>query len=118
MGEALGQLSERNGKLVAALCCTHYGYCADVFTQAFTTAGRKEVEIINPNEKMAGLLFTPAAAGKFPAPSVVVKVVSRAFLSPEENRSISALLEKDSPKTAQALRSYEQNSDLFPFQRE
>jgi glutamate racemase len=118
VGEAAEQFSARNGKIVAALCCTHYGYCADAFAQAFGAAGRREVEIVNPNEKMADLLFAPASAEKFPVSSATVKVISRAFLSPDEVRSISALLEKVSPKTADALRNYERKPDLFPFRPE
>jgi glutamate racemase len=118
VGEAAEQLAARNGKIVAALCCTHYGYCANGFAQAFAAAGRKEVEIVNPNEKMADLLFAPASADRFPAPGVTVAVVSRAFLSPDEIRSISALLERNAPKTAEALRKYERKPDLFPFRPE
>ena len=115
--EAVSHLPKGSNHVVAAMCCTHYGYCADRFTQAFAAAGRK-AEIVNPNAKMADLLFAPGMDHRFAAPSVSVKVVSRALLSPEETRAISALLEKDSPKTAAALRQYERKADLFPFRRE
>lgn len=115
VGEAVEQLQERRGRIVAALCCTHYGYCADVFAQAFADAGRKEVEIVNPNERMAGLLFPAGPPGRAANPQVTVRVVSRALLSPEEIGAISALLERASPRTAAALRVHERKPDLFPF---
>jgi len=115
--EAVSHVPKGTNQVIAALCCTHYGYCADMFSQAFAAAGRK-AEVVNPNEKMADLLFASAMTNRFQASSVVVKVVSRAPLSPDETRAISALLEKDSPRTADALRQYERKADLFPFQRD
>jgi glutamate racemase len=115
VNEAVTHLPGTSGKVIVALCCTHYGFCSDVFSQAFAAAGRNDIEIVNPNDKMADVLFAPAAENKFPASDVTVKVVSRAFLSPEEIRGISGLLEKESPKTADALRKYERKADLFPF---
>jgi glutamate racemase len=116
--EAVSHLPKGTNRVIAALCCTHYGYCADMFSQAFATAGRKDIAVVNPNEKMADLLFGSGMTNRFQTPSVAVKVVSRALLSPDETRAISALLEKDSPRTAAALRQYERNGDLFPFRRE
>jgi glutamate racemase len=116
--EAVSHLPKGSNHVIAAMCCTHYGYCADMFTQAFATAGRKDVGVVNPNEKMADLLFASGMTNRLQTSSVVVKVVSRALLSPDETRAISALLEKDSPLTAAALRQYERKADLFPFWRE
>jgi len=116
--EAASHLPKGSNRVIAAMCCTHYGYCADMFSQAFADAGRKDVEVVNPNEKMADLLFAPGMTNRFQASSVAVKVVSRALLSPDETRAISALLEKDSPRTAAALRQYERKADLFPFRRD
>ena len=115
--EAVSHLPKDSNRIIAAMCCTHYGYCADMFSQAFAAAGKK-VEVVNPNEKMADLLFAPGKEHRFAASSVSVKVVSRALLSPDETRAISALLEKNAPKTAAALRQYECKGDLFPFRRE
>jgi glutamate racemase len=113
--EAVSHLPKGSNHIIAAMCCTHYGYCAEMFKQAFAAAGRKDVAVVNPNDKMADLLFAPGMTNRFPTSSVAVKVVSRALLSPEETRAISALLEKDSPKTAAALRQYERKADLFSF---
>ena len=116
--EAVSRLPKGTNHLIAALCCTHYGYCAEMFSQAFAAAGRKDVEVLNPNDNLADLLFAADAARRFPAAEVAVSVVSRALLSPDETQAIGALLEKNSPRTAAALRRYEQRADLFPFQRD
>ena len=117
VGEAADRLPAGGGKVLAALCCTHFGYCRTMFLNAFADAGKKDAEIVNPNDKMADLLFAPASDNRFSAPAVTVKVVSQALVSPEEIRSIAALLQKESPKTAEALRKYERKSDLFPYRR-
>ena len=113
--EAVSHLPKGTNQVIAALCCTHYGYCADLFMQTFAAAGKKDVHVVNPNEKMADLLFARGLTNRFQSPNVTVKVVSRALLSPDETLAISALLEKDSPRTAAALRQYERKAELFPF---
>lgn len=114
--EAVSHLPKGTNPVIAAMCCTHYGYCADMFLQAFAAAGR-QAKVVNPNEKMADLLFASTMTNRFQTSSVAVKVVSRAPLSPDETRAISTLLEKDSPRTAAALRQYERKANLFPFRR-
>ena len=54
----MSQLPNGTNKVMVALCCTHYGYCgAEMLSEVLATAGRKDVEVVNPNEKMAHLLF-------------------------------------------------------------
>ena len=118
VAEAVGNLAQSNGPIVAAMCCTHFGYCSDRFRQAFAAAGRQQVRIVNPNQQMADLVFPSGTRDRCTNSLVTVKVVSRAALSPEEIQGIGALLEKDSPLTAAALRHYERKPDLFPFQRQ
>jgi glutamate racemase len=119
VSQALEQLPKKDsGKILASFCCTHYGYCADVFLDAFKSNGRTNVEIVNPNDKMADVIFTPDNRERFSQTKVTVKVVSRALISPEEIRSLGGLLEKKYPLTTDALRSYERKLDLFPFERE
>jgi glutamate racemase len=106
------------GKMYAGFCCTHYGYCTTTFAQAFKTAGVADVEFVNPNEAMAKCIVAGSSKNKFPATELRISVVSRASLSNEEINSIGALLEHDSPKAAQALKSYEHKQDLFRFEKE
>ena len=105
-------------KIYAGFCCTHYGFCSSTFLKAFNAAGVKNVEIINPNDEMARIIFTGTVKNKFPSTLVTVTVVSRAPLSKEETSSISSLLEHNSPKTAAALRMYEYKQDLFRYVKE
>ena len=104
-----------DGPLLAALACTHYGYCASEFAAALQAAGAHQVEVLDPNRKMSELFF-PAGSGQPAAElEVTVRVVSRAIPLPGEIASIASLVAPVSPATAAALRGYELRRDLFPF---
>ena len=78
-------------RVLAGLCCTHYGYAADRFRDALSAGGAGTVEIIDPNTRMNDILFPPGrrhAAGQV---ACTVEVVSRAVISPEETISIGGL---------------------------
>jgi glutamate racemase len=113
--EAMGNLSRKDAAVVAGLCCTHYGYCGKEFAEALRPLATGGVQVVNPNERMSDVLFP---AGKKPfagTPEVTVRVVSRAFISEVEIRSIGSLLEAASSATSAALNVYERKADLFPF---
>jgi glutamate racemase len=119
VSEAVEQLPKNDsGRIYASLCCTHYGYCADMFADALKANGKTNVEIINPNDKMADVIITPDNRDRFSGTSVTAKVVSRAFISPEEIQSLNGFLESKYPLTAAALKRYEQKRDLFLYERE
>ena len=113
---AVGRLPRSGGAIIAGLCCTHYGYCASQFLAALRPLVSGAVEVVNPNERMSGVLFPPgtrAAAGG--TTEVSIRVVSRALITDEEVRSIATLIEPASSASAAALRGYERNRELFPF---
>jgi glutamate racemase len=113
--EALEGRQHKGDAVVAGLCCTHYGYCGTAFAEALRPLAAGGVQVVNPNERMSDVLFP---AGKKPftgTPEVTVRVVSRAFISEAEIRSIGSLLEPVSSATAAALKAYERKADLFPF---
>lgn len=111
---ASGSVGSSSTRVVAALCCTHYGYCADDFAAALVRAGRAHAEVLDPNRRMVDLYYPPGSpAGS--AERVAVRVVSRAVPLPEEIDSTARLLEALSPATAAALRAYELRRDLFEF---
>lgn len=101
--------------IVAALACTHYGYCAAEFAAALAAAGARAAEVLDPNRRMSGLFFPPTPFTACAAPQVTVRVISRAIPLPGEVDSVAALVEPVSPPTAAALRAYELRRDLFPF---
>lgn len=103
---------ERSRRIVAALCCTHYGYCSGMFAAAIAGEGY-QAEIVNPNDRMAELLFPSGRDGRFSSTRAALRVVSRVVLSEEERTGIAALLRPDAPLTADALVRYELLTDLF-----
>ncbi|QQR74646.1 MAG: aspartate/glutamate racemase family protein [Holophagales bacterium] len=111
------QAVARTGRapVVAALACTHYGYCAAIFAAMLRRAGAERVDVLDPNRKMSELFFPTPARQPAIDPQVSVRVVSRAIPLPGEIRSIAELVEPVSPATALALRNYELRRDLFPF---
>jgi glutamate racemase len=115
-GEAMESVLRKGGPLVAGLCCTHYGYCGEMFGSSLRSAGADDVVVVNPNSRMSDALFPAGASGRYPAPQVTVRVVSRAAITPAEQASIGRLLEPVSQATAAALRTYELKRDLFPYQ--
>jgi glutamate racemase len=103
---------KRSHTIIAALCCTHYGYCSAQFAAAFAGEGY-QAEILNPNERMAALLFAPERDARFLLSRVSVRVVSRVVLSEQERAAIGALIRQEAPLTADALAQYQRLADLF-----
>jgi len=112
---ALASLPAGARSLIAALGCTHYGYCADLFDRELRAAGARRVAVVDPNLRMSGFLFPADGRAPHPEPRVRVRVVSRALPLAGEVASTAALLERVSPATAAALRNREIRRDLFPF---
>jgi len=115
-GEAMGSVRRKGSALVAGLCCTHYGYCGEMFDLSLRGAGAASVTVVNPNSRMSDVLFPAGAARRFSSPHITVRGVSRAVITPAEAASIGGLLEPVSQATAAALRAYELKRDLFPYQ--
>ena len=118
--EAAGNRKHPDRGVVAALCCTHYGYCTEFFREALAGLTPAGITIIDPNMRMSQLLFPPAdsTARRHATVRCTVRVVSRAEITEEEIRSISGLLAPVSLPAAAALRSYEFQTDLFPYTAE
>ena len=116
--EAVAQGAPHTNNIVAALCCTHYGYCAGFFRTALAKRTGGEVTILDPNMRMSKLLFPDDRRIPSTSPDVSVSVVSRAVITPEELFSIGTLLLPVSAPTVAALQRYELKRDLFPFSNE
>jgi glutamate racemase len=113
--QASSSLKAKGGRILAGMCCTHYGYAADRFRTALSDAGAGSVEIIDPNTRMNDVLFPQGRQHAAGRSVCTVEVVSRAVISTEEQASIGGLVEGVSPATAAALRAYVLNKELFPF---
>jgi len=113
--EAMARAVRPGDAVLAGLCCTHYGYCAGQFLEALRRHGARQVEILDPNRRMARVLFPDGGTPRGAGGGVSVRVVSRAEISDAEVRSIAALIDATSAATAAALRAWERKRDLFPF---
>lgn len=117
--QAALKLGAFKGKVFAALCCTHFGYCSDLFSTALARHTRGEVFILNPNKRMAQInRLTPMAdlgpaAIPFSFPKIDMKIVSRVFWEQPRINAYERLLRSVSPHTIEALKRYTWNKDLF-----
>lgn len=109
--------TKRVGKISVGLCCSHYGYSAEAFSQALKQTVGDRFELLNPNKAMVAL-FTVAGRVRPGKPTKTsVEVVSRVPFTEQEIQSIAGTLNKTSRKTANALRHYQRKEDLFPFKK-
>ncbi len=108
---AANQLGQGTGKLYAALCCTHFGYCRDLFQSALARHTGREVEILNPNDEMV----IQACQGIEPGgpPDIQMTILSRVTWEPSRIEAYDKLLSKVSPETVTALKQYTLDRDLF-----
>ena len=113
VAEALVNLPEPGAPFFASLNCTDYGYSIEQFRQAFTENGYADIEIIDPNPRLADFLFEPPHLHRFPETRVSVEVISRTIITAEMIGSVGLLLEAISPQTAEALRRYRHDPGLF-----
>jgi len=109
--EAANRLRPMPPRLVAALCCTHFGYASAVIQDRLRAHAGVPVEIVNPNEAMAAALFEAQAAG--PAARVDMRVLSRIRWDEGRVAAICAAVEPVSPLAAAALRDYTHDPGLF-----
>jgi glutamate racemase len=117
VADAVGTIHKGSDRrIIAGLCCTHYGYCKSQFSKSFAENGFINIEIVNPNDRMADLIMSLKPAHQITNSQIEVSVISRAIISPDEINSIGILL-AHYPKTATALKSYLHKTDLFQFNK-
>ncbi|MCK5097730.1 MAG: hypothetical protein KAR45_06480, partial [Desulfobacteraceae bacterium] len=118
VSKAVSKMNTSYGKVYAALCCTHFGYCRDLFHKALSKQVKGKIIILNPNERMADQVMENLAMedlGKKDAFSsdIDMQVVSRVFWEPERIEAYVKLLQNVSPQAVKALAGYEWKPDLF-----
>jgi glutamate racemase len=108
-------------KVFAALCCTHFGYCKDLFKKHLEqqiTAGHLAnghkiyFEILNPNERMAQKVLTHEHEKPFKA-DINMQIVSRVEWEASRIDAYEQLLQSRSQQVVLALKQYELNPELF-----
>ena len=115
VGQAAEKFPDRRLPVAAALCCTHYSYSRRLFEAALRARFEGPITILDPNRAMSEALladFPPRGGGDVP---IDLKVVSRIVWSEEKIGAIAHLLEATSPLTADALRTYRHDPELFTF---
>lgn len=115
VGQAAGRITDRRLPVAAALCCTHYGYSRRLFEEALRARFAGPTAILDPNRAMSEALladFPPRGGGDV---RIDLQVVSRIAWSGEKIGAIARILEASSPLTAQALRTYRHDPELFAF---
>jgi len=118
VSEAVSKIHNPSGKVYAALCCTHFGYCRDLFQNSISEHLKEGVIILNPNQRMADHVISDHVmedSGKTDvfSPDIRMQVVSRVFWEPERIDAYARLLKDVSLKTVAALAAYEWNPELF-----
>lgn len=112
------KIPQKNSGLLIYLACTHYGYIANIITEAFQEFGYHNFVIVNPNNFMAQAIKEHIERLLKLSKSVEnlkpkLQIFSRCEVLPEEIASISKLINPISRDTAKALKGYELKKDLF-----
>ena len=115
MEQAVEKLGATQSKVFAALFCTHFGYCRDLFKEKLESRIRGPVAVLDPNHRMAAFLFEVNGGRRHGHTQLDMRVVSRIVWDHTKIDSISGVIEKQSIETAEALRNYERIPDLFTF---
>jgi glutamate racemase len=109
--EAAAKLPRPDGRVIAALACTHYGYRRDQFEDALRSEG-VPARVVNPNESAVQDIFgTRATDG--PHREAAVAFITRYAIPPETVEALTHFLQAISPPTVEAMRNFEHVPDLF-----
>ncbi|MGA2082683.1 MAG: aspartate/glutamate racemase family protein [Holophaga sp.] len=111
---AAARCPDRGAPLLAALCCTHFGYSLPAFRRALEARFAGPVTILDPNQAMVDGLAWDTLLGSAPgAGRLDLQVVSRIEWSAQQVAAIAAALEPVAPLAADALRGYRHDPHLF-----
>ncbi|MFH2132371.1 MAG: aspartate/glutamate racemase family protein [bacterium] len=111
--EAAGKVRPQATPVFAVFGCTHYGYSRGLFETSLKRHIGNHTRIINPNTAMSHHLLDRYRPGVVAETGVQVRVVSRIIWRDEMVNAISASLLAVSPPTAEALRNYQPDPNLF-----
>ncbi len=115
--EALAELPKPAPPLYASLNCTHFGYSLPLWKKAFQEAGVRPEAILNPNSRLANVLFKPELLGRYSKTQISVRVVSMIEVGGQKIESLGKWLSAVSPETAEALGRYQLDPSLFEWKQ-
>ena len=117
--------------LAAGLCCTHFGYCGNLFSTAIAGRSGSPPLLLNPNQALADQVLFQAAQilsrdgisrsrtrkDQSASPSNMdISIMSRVPWDPERITAYKTLFASHAPRVATALADYHFNPDLFRIQ--
>lgn len=109
--KAAQNLKNAGSTVYAGLCCTHFGYCKNMFKNALARHTGRKVKILNPNEAMIDAACRDIVAGG--SPQMSVDIVSRVTWEPAGIEAYERLLSTVSPDVIDALKNYRLDRQLF-----
>jgi len=103
------------GPLYAGLACTHYAYVKEPIRAALRTRSRREVLLLDPNQRMIRTVAPPVETTSVEPRDrrVTVEVLSKVELSDLQRRAVARHIEPVSAATARALLGYTHDPGLF-----
>lgn len=110
--EASKKVTLTNKKIYAGFCCTHYGYSLDLFKKVLTEKFGKNIEVLNPNNKMVTSLMEERSE-QFDNTIINVEVVSQVEIYEHEKLALSKRLDVNSPLTVKAIENFNLKPNLF-----
>ena len=109
--QAAQNLKNAGSTVYVGLCCTHFGYCKNIFKNALARHTHREIRILNPNEAMTEAACQKIIAGG--SPQISTDIVSRVSWEPAGIEAYDRLLSKVSPDVVNALKNYRLDRQLF-----
>jgi glutamate racemase len=113
VGQAAAALGNFRGRVVAAFCCTHFGYRQSLFEEAFAGLVPATVTILDPNLRMAQQALKAGAPSRSTPAHIDLHIVSKAEWTAEQVAAYVKLLPDISTQTQNALRGYQFDPELF-----
>jgi glutamate racemase len=113
LDQAVAGLPDRKAPTAAALCCTHYGYIADLIAKSLATRIDAETTILNPNTAMAGRILTDFGSNRSTRPNLEIDIVSRIKWNDGKLQAMAGILAEVSFPVARALLNYRLDPELF-----
>ncbi|VAX21184.1 hypothetical protein MNBD_IGNAVI01-2420 [hydrothermal vent metagenome] len=102
----------KNEKIYAGFCCTHYGYSSDIFMRVMRSEFGGNVKILNPNNRMVESLMKENIE-TYKDSTISVEVVSQVEIYEHEKQALSKILKSNAPLTVAAIENYKHKPGLF-----
>jgi len=115
LSESADRFGQNGIPVYAVFCCTHFGYAREPFAHWLKHHIGDDVTILNPNTAMSDFVINQYPANATTETIVNITVLSRITWHQEKVNAIADTLSEISQPTAEALRNYRQDSELFVF---